>query len=259
MGGEWYKGREKLIEYNGQSKTLAEWSKELGIRASTLYLRLYKLGWDKERAFTEPSRVAEDLTGRRFGWWTVQGKAPKKKTRHLYYYCKCDCGTVSIVPSYSLRDGKSTSCGCRSIIHGHTRKGDGESWASPEYKSWDNMMKRCYNKKAKGYKNYGGRGISVCERWHDFRNFYADMGPRPEGCTLDRLNTNESYGPENCRWATRREQDRNRRDNKVIEANGSRMIISDWATMLGVSIDWINRRLAKGYAMEEVIAFARYK
>jgi hypothetical protein len=120
-------------------------------------------------------------------------------------------------------------------------------------------MKRCYNPKENGYHNYGGRGIKVCERWHDFRNFYHDMGPRPDGASLDRKETNGDYTPKNCRWATRWEQDRNRRKNRIITANGETKIITDWATFLNTDIHWISRRLKKGYTMEEVIKFAQYR
>lgn len=260
MGGRWYKNRDKLIEYKGEKKTLSEWSKEVGIQASTLYLRLYKLGWDIERAFTTAIRKTEDLTGRRFGRLVVKGIAPKKSySRHIQYYCQCDCGMTSVVASYSLRAGTTTSCGCKVRKHGHTGQYQ-DGWASPEYRSWDNMMKRCYNPKDKGYHNYGGRGIKVCEEWHDFKNFYKDMGPRPEGCTLDRKDSNKDYKGINCRWATRSEQDRNRRTNTWLsDSHGTSMIITDWAAKLGVGIGWIQRRLDKGYTMDEIIAFARYK
>lgn len=201
-----------------------------------------------------------DLRGQRFGWLTVIEFAPRVGTsRHHHFYCKCDCGkTTHPIPSYRLRSGNVTSCGCKSIKHGHASKGE-DGWASPEYRSWDNMMKRCYNPKAKGYHNYGGRGIRVCKRWHDFRNFYHDLGPRPEGCTLDRLDSDKDYAPENCRWATRYEQDRNLRRNRPLTCNGRTQILADWASEWGVGSRWITQRLDKGYSMEEAEQFAKYK
>lgn len=201
-----------------------------------------------------------DLIGRRFGWLVVEKIGPKVGTsRHIHYICKCDCGnTTRSLPSYRLLNGGVLSCGCMVIKHGHSVK-DGTGWASPEYRSWDNMMKRCYNPKENGYHNYGGRGIKVCERWHDFRNFYHDLGPRPDGASLDRKETNGDYTPKNCRWATRWEQDRNRRGNKWLDCNGERRIITDWSIALGTDIHWIQRRLDRGYTMEQIVKFASYR
>ena len=118
-----------------------------------------------------------------------------------------------------------------------------------------NMMSRCYNPNATGYEYYGGRGIRVCDSWHDFYRFMDDMGPRPEGMTLDRINTNLGYNPENCRWATNKEQARNKSDNVFLVYNGVSKTISDWAEDLGVLPNTIQYRIYRGWSVPEILGF----
>jgi hypothetical protein len=148
-----------------------------------------------------------DLTGQRFGRWVVIAYAGGSK-----WLCVCDCGTVVVVWGHALRTGDSKSCGClrdelisaRSKTHGMTQ--------SREFQTWASMLQRCANPNHPGYAYYGGRGISVCEEWRcSFLAFFADMGERPPGCTLDRIDVNGNYEPGNCRWATAFVQTHNRR------------------------------------------------
>lgn len=160
-------------------------------------------------------KTAQNLTGQTFGRWTVLSRAPNQG--HLTsWLCKCECGTERTVLRQSLAEGRSKSCGCfnleaiarRNHKHGHAPAG-GETGT---YLKWKSMKRRCFDVKAKGYRYYGGRGITVCERWRDsFANFLADMGECPFGRTLDRKDPNGNYEPSNCRWATYAEQTRNRR------------------------------------------------
>jgi len=159
-----------------------------------------------------------DLTGKSFGRLVVRERAGADKGGHARWRCLCLCGRETIVEGGSLRRGDTASCGCiaiergrdqglSNIRHGHSTDGG----HSPTYHSWHAMTQRCTNPKHKGYPNYGGRGIKICERWRKFSNFLADMGERPEGKTLDRKDNDGNYEPGNCRWATYGEQNSNQR------------------------------------------------
>src|SRR6185295_17463636 len=114
---------------------------------------------------------------------------------------------------------------------------------TPLFRIWKAMRERCQSQRHKDYHHYGGRGITVCERWADFANFLADMGPHPPGTTLDRTDNNGPYAPENCRWVTQKEQTRNTRRNIWIEFRGERLILQDWSTRLGIPFVTLQRRL----------------
>src|SRR3990167_6267407 len=115
------------------------------------------------------------------------------------------------------------------------------------YSTWTAMRHRCQSKKCKEYKNYGGRGIEICERWNKFEHFYADMGDKPKGMTLERKNNNLGYSPDNCKWATRMEQANNMRKTKLLEFNGERLSVSAWARRLGISRKTVHARIQLGY------------
>lgn len=134
--------------------------------------------------------------------------------------------------------------------HGHSRK----AWKSPTYKSWHAMMKRCHQTGATEYRLYGGRGINVCERWQDFRNFLADMGERPTGHSLDRIDPDGHYEPGNCRWATNLEQQNNKRNNTVLTAGGRTMTIQDWHRETGIGSSTIRERLRRGWSTEDAVS-----
>jgi hypothetical protein len=155
-------------------------------------------------------RVLIDLLGLTFGRLTVVARAANRGARNnvAVWCCACACGAICDVVASNLRSGASTSCGC-------TRKKHGK-WRTPEYSVWRSMTQRCTCATHPAYHNYGGRGISVAESWLDFANFYRDMGSRPTPShSLERLNNDLGYSRDNCVWATRVEQGRNRRTSKV--------------------------------------------
>ena len=153
-----------------------------------------------------------DLLGRKFGRLTVISRAESKGGK-AYWNCQCDCGKETVVYGSYLRTGHTKSCGC----YNEDKKIKHKMYGTPEYRSWNHMLQRCNNKNSHKYSDYGGRGIVVCEKWLAFENFFADMGQRPHGKTLERIDVNGNYEPSNCKWATATEQQRNQR----IQRNNS--------------------------------------
>lgn len=167
-------------------------------------------------------RVRNDISGKRFGRLVALSPLPKSnKKRNIVWSCVCDCGESISVSSSQLVSGKTKSCGClqkESIIkestkHGHSRSG----CASPTYVSWSSMLTRCTNPKSSNFKHYGGRGILVCDRWKSFENFLADMGERPDGMSIDRIDVDGNYEPSNCKWSNQSEQAKNQRRYKNVK------------------------------------------
>ena len=126
------------------------------------------------------------------------------------------------------------------------------------YRIWQNMFDRCKNKNNPGYKNYGGRGIIVCERWEKFHNFYFDMGDPPKGLTLERINNDGNYEPSNCKWATRKEQTNNARSNIVIEYNNQKLNLSQWAEKTGINYTTLYKRIKSNWPIEHILTKTRF-
>lgn len=184
----------------------------------------------------------KDLVGQKFGRLTVVQHAGPEKSHHTWW-CSCECGTERRVWGSDLKSGKTRSCGCfnreRTTTHGMT--------ASAIYSVWHAMKGRCLNKNAKEYRYYGGRGITVCARWLNFVSFFQDMGHPPDGLTLERIDNNANYSPEIFRWATRKEQARNRRDNHFLTLGSTTLCLEDWAIRQNLNLGTLRDRLQRGW------------
>ncbi len=145
--------------------------------------------------------------GARYGRLLVLERAGSDKHYNAQWLCLCDCGNRKIILGQSLRRGLTRSCGCLDVENKTTH---GMSY-NPLYNVWKNMLRRCHDEKNPRFSDYGGRGIAVCKRWHDIENFVKDMSPRPAGATLDRIDNNGNYCPENTHWASPKEQNLNKR------------------------------------------------
>jgi len=166
-------------------------------------------------ATKEGKRFKNNLMGQKFNRLTVLRVIDQSdKKRHIIWECSCDCGEIVFVAGTYLRTGQVNSCGC--LHKDNIYKTHGKT-NTPAYISWASMITRCTNPNRDGYRHYGGRGISVCERWRKFENFLFDMGERPSGTSIDRIDVNGNYEPGNCRWATQSVQVANRRNKNEIK------------------------------------------
>ncbi len=197
-----------------------------------------------------------DLTGQRFGKLLVLGFAEEQRGYASRFLCLCDCGNKKVVMGQNIKSGSTASCGCRQIERGR-ELGRGQRKYSESQKSclrsWKAMNSRCRNEKNVEYRNYGGRGIKICKRWNSFWKFYEDMGDRPKGTSLDRINNNGNYEPNNCRWATPLEQSRNTRKIRFVEWEGSKVPLGELCERLGLRKGTVGKRLDKGYSLEEAV------
>jgi hypothetical protein len=178
-------------------------------------------------------------------------RSGKRYTRALL--CRCTkCGKEKYVRRHPMMMGRTNNCGC--VRNAQESKMNGCRRNPKEYSAWLSMRDRCYNPNAKQFKNYGARGIRVCERWmKNFTAFYEDMGNSPEGMTLDRIDNNGDYEPGNCRWASHKQQNRNKRDNAFLELNGERRTVAEWAEYLGVGYSTLHERKRAGWTEEEIL------
>lgn len=202
-----------------------------------------------------------DLTGQRFGRLTVIARAPNRGRRTMWL-CECDCGNQREIMADNLALGRSNSCGClnaemiveRSRTHGGSK--------TRLYNIWNKMRARCYDPKEKNYHSYGERGIKVCDEWrHDFESFRRwalangyDETAKREGCTIDRINNDGDYCPDNCRWATFIMQANNKRSNHYLTCDGKTMTIAEWAREIGLNYGTLLSRVNKYHqSVEEAL------
>lgn len=189
------------------------------------------------------------VPGQTFGSWTVLREHRWKPGERQWFRwdCMCRCGFRAALLVSELRYGRKACDACISSARA-------ERVARSRSRSlWKGMWDRCERKNHKAYHRYGGRGISVCERWRSFDNFYSDMGPRPVGKTLDRKNNDGNYEPGNCRWATKREQMGNTRANHWLELDGVRMHVTDWSRKTGLLAVTIKNRLKLGWSIRRAL------
>lgn len=204
-----------------------------------------------------------DLSGLRFGRLLVTARSGTASDGCVKWLCFCDCGKQKVVRGASLVHAGTKSCGClqvesvlkMSVRHGHLAN----ERRTPEYSTWRAMLRRCKDKALINYANYGGRGITVCDKWLEFPAFLADVGHRPEGTSLDRIDSNGNYEPGNVRWATQKQQCRNTRINRLLTHNGKTMCVAEWAEQIGISENTIRGRLFRGASDEVALTVGRLK
>ncbi len=202
----------------------------------------------------------EDLLGRRFGRLIVvrEDEAPSRATRWI---CTCDCGISKSFLASNLKIGRSQSCGClaREVRANSPHKTIHGMNGTPEQRAWVAMKQRCKNPKNPQYKHYGARGISVCYSWdRSFENFIRDMGSRPNGTSLDRIDNNAGYTKENCKWSSIDDQLSNRRITRKIHFNGELIAVSKVAKQLGISRKMITDRLDRGVSEADAVRIERW-
>jgi hypothetical protein len=225
-----------------------------------------------------------DIAGQRFGRFTVLSFVEINERHKAVWWCRCDCGTAKRVVGSELTFGKTISCGCwrrektADAARARTQAAAGHHWNqgivrsaeyramrraratthgmthTREYSSWTSMLQRCTNPNDPSFANYGGRGITVCDRWRRFENFYEDMGPRPLKHSMDRIDNSLGYFKENCRWAPDSVQAANKRTNRILSFGGRSQTLAEWAREVGVQEDALRRRLGKsGWTVEKAL------
>lgn len=204
-----------------------------------------------------------NLTGQKFGKLTVLEYSGDHVTpsgqRKRLWRCRCDCGGEITAHGSSLKSGNTVSCWCvrresasKISVRKHGDCSDGKM--TVEYRTWQAMLSRIKNPRNCNFKHYGARGIKVCERWHDFALFLDDMGRRPVGGSIERINNDGNYEPVNCRWATNVEQNNNTRGNRHLDHLGKRMTVAEWSFQTGISHGTIMQRLRMGWSAEKTLS-----
>lgn len=218
-----------------------------GINRKTFAARVRK-GWSLEDAASKPLFKKEDISNKRFGRLVAVELVAQDDSWNDKYLCKCDCGNQTIVLKLSLKSGDTRSCGClmREIFTKH------KACKDKTYIIWQGMKQRCFDKKSKNYSKYGGRGITMCKEWReDYLIFLKDMGEVPEGKSIERIDNNGNYEPSNCKWATIKEQARNKRNSLIINYKGQSKHLLDWCEELNLSYNLIRDRLRKGWETDK--------
>lgn len=188
-------------------------------------------------------------TGQKFNKLEILKQVEQSKCGKSQWLCRCDCGNEKIIRGDHLKSGHTKSCGCLASKHGHYKNGE----KAKIYQVWLNMIDRCTNPSNNYYNDYGGRGIIVCEEWRKFSNFSEDMCEVPAGLQIDRIDNDKGYYKSNCRWATTKQQSRNRRSNHRITHDGETHILVVWADKVGITADTIRMRLKRGWSTKRAL------
>lgn len=199
-----------------------------------------------------PPKNRLDLTGTVYGRLTVTSEG-ERQNKQRRWYCQCECGNTVLVLQSSLRGGLTSSCGCLHKEFVSDLKATHKLTGTPEHRAWQGMKTRCNNPNSISYPLYGGRGIKVCDRWlNDFPAFLEDMGPRPSSAhSLDRIDNSKDYEPTNCRWATDKEQGRNKRNNHYLTYNGETLTVVEWAERIGIPEKVLRHRVNRSKWTDE--------
>lgn len=207
----------------------------------------------------------KDLSGKKFGRWYVVKRTDDHISKSGYHFtqyeCRCECGSTALVLASALKSGRSKSCGC---LHSEQAadvcrsnfKAHGES-KTRLYKIYHDMIKRCYNPNTSNYKNYGARGITVCDEWlNGWESFkdWANANGYDESLTIDRRDVDGCYCPENCRWVTRAAQANNRRTSRYITHQDETHTVAEWAKLLDIPYKYLHKKLSKGMSISEIVA-----
>lgn len=245
------------IPYDGKTMTLAEISSLTGLDPDTIYQRYKKRRISGERLFApaKEKHSTDYYVGKTYGRLTILSLSYDPDTKKYTSLCKCSCGNIREFNFACIRNGTTTSCGCylneirgkASIKHSMSK--------SKEHKAWKHIKERCFNPNSKFYYNYGGRGISMCDRWkNSFENFLADMGYAPSSKhSIDRIDVNGNYEPGNCRWATDKQQGQNKRITYYITYGGRTKSTCEWENLLGLRRGRLRAAYKRGVDMVSYI------
>lgn len=206
-----------------------------------------------------PAHNFTDISGQVFNRLTVRERTENDKNKNAQWICDCTCGNTTIVLTRDLKSGNTKSCGClhkesardknRKYLTSHGKKN------SPEYRIWNGMKNRCLNPKRKDFHNYGGRGITICPRWiNSFSDFFADMGERPSPKhSIDRIDNDGEYGPDNCRWSIQLVQSNNKSTSVFITHEGQTHTVAEWARITGIKSSTLYYRVKAGFDAEAIL------
>lgn len=202
-----------------------------------------------------------DISNEQFGYWTVLEYAGSNEKKEAMWKCRCKCGTIRIIPGKNLRTKRSRSCGCmqrevarESRIQSNKERAKHGYRKTRLYNIWSGMKQRCLNPNDPGYKDYGSRGITICDEWKEFPKFkdWALNNGYADNLSIDRIEVDKGYSPDNCRWATPKTQNNNKRNNVMIEYKGKCQTVQQWSDETGIPYATILKRFRKNLPTEKI-------